>query len=46
MQKVNIPEMIVINEMNRAKKEDGISQIGKDSASHFLFGKSKIIETE
>ena len=46
LQKVNIPEMIVINEMNRAKKEDGISQIGKDSASHFSFGKSKIIETE
>ena len=46
MQKTNVPEMITINKMNRSKKEDGISQIGKDSASHFSFGKSKIIETE
>ena len=46
LQKVNVPEMIIINEMNRSKKENEISQIGKDSASHFSFGKSKIIETE
>lgn len=46
LQKTNVPEMITINKMNRSKKEDGISQIGKDSASHFSFGKSKIIETE
>lgn len=46
LEKGNVPEMITINEINRLKREDDISKIGKDSASHFSFGKSKIIETE
>ena len=46
MKRRDVPEMTVLNEMRRSDQEDRISDIKKDVASHFSFGKSKTIETE